>query len=294
MAPNRGYKRSWKNLLINKRYQLRFTLFMVGLSAVLMTVLGWWVMRTVNESTGVATAAARGTECKAVVDPPEKPVGDENDDLPKPPMRLDEGSGSAAPKGGSAADTNGSADTGSNAVTDEPPEHRPNVQIVESTMTLVKPPPPPPKPALPPDFHQRIVDHWTCRLAIMGRIDELDLGRTRILWVLIGSGIVLALGLGIYGIKTTHKVAGPLFKVRLYFAKMKDGRLDKIYNLRKGDQLVEFYEHFKAAHAGVVQLERDDIAQLRALIDAARASGGDPKVIAELEALCTRKEKALE
>ena len=32
----RGYKRSWKNLLINKRYQLRFTLFMVGLSVVLM------------------------------------------------------------------------------------------------------------------------------------------------------------------------------------------------------------------------------------------------------------------
>ena len=35
----KGYKRSWKNLLINKRYQLRFTLFMVGVSALLMAVL---------------------------------------------------------------------------------------------------------------------------------------------------------------------------------------------------------------------------------------------------------------
>jgi len=28
---SRAYKRSWKNLLINKQYQLRFTLFMVGI-----------------------------------------------------------------------------------------------------------------------------------------------------------------------------------------------------------------------------------------------------------------------
>ena len=69
------------------------------------------------------------------------------------------------------------------------------------------------------------------------------------------------LGLAIYGIKMTHKVAGPLFKVSLYLAKMRDGRFDKVYNLRKGDQLVDFYEHFKTAHAGVVQLEQDDIEQ---------------------------------
>ena len=53
------------------------------------------------------------------------------------------------------------------------------------------------------------------------------------------------LGLAVYGIKMTHKVAGPLFKVSLYLAKMRDGRFDKVYNLRKGDQLVDFYEHFK-------------------------------------------------
>ena len=41
---NRGYKRSWKNLLINKRYQLRFTLFMAGLAAVLISALGYFVM----------------------------------------------------------------------------------------------------------------------------------------------------------------------------------------------------------------------------------------------------------
>ena len=36
------------------------------------------------------------------------------------------------------------------------------------------------------------------------------------------------LGLAVYGIKMTHKVAGPLFKVSLYLAKMRDGRFDKV------------------------------------------------------------------
>ena len=106
--------------------------------------------------------------------------------------------------------------------------------------------------------------------------------------------MLLAFGLAIYGIKMTHKVAGPLFKISLYLAKMKEGRFDKVYNLRKGDQLVEFYDHFKAAHAGVVKLEQDDIAQLKALIAAAKAAGvGDHEVVVELEALLARKEKSL-
>src|SRR5262245_33073132 len=54
------YKRSWKNLLLNKRYQLRFTLFMVGVSAVLMSGLGVWVLKEANEATSVAKAPFLG------------------------------------------------------------------------------------------------------------------------------------------------------------------------------------------------------------------------------------------
>jgi hypothetical protein len=106
---------------------------------------------------------------------------------------------------------------------------------------------------------------------------------------------LLMLGLGLYGIKMTHKVAGPLFKVSLYFAKMRDGRLDKVYNLRKGDQLVDFYEHFKHAHAGIVTMEKDDIERIKATIKAAEDAGlGDHASITELRTLLARKEKSLE
>ena len=66
------YKRSWRNLLINKRYQLRFTLFMVGLSALLMAGLGAWVMKVAASSHAVASNnlyGAMDVECK---DPPAR------------------------------------------------------------------------------------------------------------------------------------------------------------------------------------------------------------------------------
>ena len=67
MAGNEApqYKRSWKNLLLNKRYQLRFTLFMVGVSAVLMSGLGIWVLKEANEATTVAMIRVRGEACRS-------------------------------------------------------------------------------------------------------------------------------------------------------------------------------------------------------------------------------------
>jgi hypothetical protein len=115
-----------------------------------------------------------------------------------------------------------------------------------------------------------------------------------ILWVLIGTGLLLVMGLAVYGIKMTHKVAGPLFKVSLYLAKMREGRFDKVWNLRKGDQLVDFYEHFKTAHAGVVQMQKDDIAKLKAVVAAAEAANlGENPTVVELRELLARKEKAI-
>jgi hypothetical protein len=150
-------------------------------------------------------------------------------------------------------------------------------------------------PAVPSDYADRVVSHWQCELRQAGAIDRLERGRMHILYVLIATGIALMIGLAIYGIKMTHRVAGPLFKVSLYLAKMRDGRFDKVYNLRKGDQLVDFYEHFKHAHAGMVKLEREDIEQLHAVVAAATAAGlGDHEAVAELKKVLERKEKSVE
>lgn len=87
--------------------------------------------------------------------------------------------------------------------------------------------------------------------------------------VLIGVGLALSMGLFAYGIKMTHKVAGPLHKVALYCDKVAAGKFDTVYNLRRGDQLLEFYEHFKLAHGAVRERQERDVATLRAVVEAA-------------------------
>jgi hypothetical protein len=225
-AQKPAYKRSWKNLLINKRYQLRFTLFMVGLSTVLMAGLGIWVMKVANETTTVSMASVRGTPCPKV-----PALTDPTDELPPVPMKLpSEDEPSPAPSEPAPVPASGSADEGSaagsgSATTDEEPERRVKVQIEESTMEMT-----PTLPKVPTDFAAKVVGHYTCEMKLAGKIEDLEHGRALILWVLIGTGLLLVLGLAVYGIKMTHKVAGPLFKVSLYLAKMKDGRFDKVWN----------------------------------------------------------------
>jgi hypothetical protein len=309
-----SYKRSWKNLLINKRYQLRFTLFMVILSSLLMIGLGIWVMKFTNEATTVSISSKLGEPCPKI---PKLDSQSSEDDLqlPPPTMKLDEAPADSpspassdpaaetptptekapAPPATPTADKTGadtkagSAGSGSSAGdTAGSGEERPRravVQLEESSMTLT----------VPPDYADRIASHWKCRFAQRGEMDRLARGRLRILWVLIGTGLLIVLGLAAYGIKMTHKVAGPLFKVSLYLGKMRDGRYDKVYNLRKGDQLLEFYDHFKVAHAGIVKMQKDDIDKLKAVIAAAEAAGaGNHPSIAELRTMLERKEKSIE
>jgi hypothetical protein len=284
---NRGYKRSWKNLLINKRYQLRFTLFMVGLSTLLMAGLGFWVMRVANDTTEVAKANVLGRDCEDPVpfegEQEEELDPDDLEDVPAVPMKLEPAGKAPAPppeppdEAGSAA-----------------PKRK--IDVILDDMEVPVPPPVPPTIAkVNPKFGVEIIDFHQCRMSIPASLEQLERGRIQILLVLIASGLLLVLGLAVYGIKMTHKVAGPLFKVGLYLAKMRDGRLDKVYNLRKGDQLVDFYEHFKVAHAGVVKMQQDDIERAKAVIAAAEAAGaGDHAAVGELRALVAKKEKSLE
>ncbi len=348
-----AYKRSWKNLLLNKRYQLRFTLFMVGVSAILMTGLGIWVMKEANEATTVAMIRVRGEACPKVPEVVEVPTDPE---LPAVPMNIDDPTlpEAAEPTKAARSKVDPAHVAGANAMTNvvavqalwcadatctpehatpltikankcddyvkeklasgecvdalkkaqipvvkceggesysvadaEPAPRRATVQLEESSMTIT--------PTLPTDFADRIVSHHMCEMRQAGTRDRVGDGRLRILYVLIGTGLLLMVGLAVYGIKMTHKVAGPLFKVTLYLAKMKDGRYDKVWNLRKGDQLIDFYEHFKTAHAGVVTMEKEDIERIRATIAAAKDAGlADNDTVKELETLLARKEKALE
>jgi acyl-coenzyme A synthetase/AMP-(fatty) acid ligase len=110
-----------------------------------------------------------------------------------------------------------------------------------------------------------------------------------LIFALIGFAVLLCLVLAIYGIVFTHKVAGPLYKVSMYLDRIRDGKLGQVYNLRKGDELVEFFEHFKQAHDALRAQTEEDIALLERAIQAA----GDQTIVEELKAAKRKKEEAL-
>jgi hypothetical protein len=167
---------------------------------------------------------------------------------------------------------------------------------------------PPPRGAAPPAGARATVARPSgpevasfdrCEAAVQGKVTKLEDRQRLIFRVLIAAGVLLTIGLLFYGIKMTHRVAGPLHKVMLYMDKLRSGFYDVVYNIRKGDQLVEFYAHFKAAHGGMRGLQEADVARLRSLIaaaDEARLGARSPAVaeaLEELRGMLERKEKSL-
>jgi hypothetical protein len=272
MANKKTYKRSWRNLLLDKRYQLRFTLFMVGISAVLISALGFWVMDQARSATQTGINNIYGNvDCSKVESVDGKDVIIEEIGAIEPDGPLE-------------------------GLAEEPGRPKPAVTITDSTIEDVKEPATLSDAGGDPERDEAVA---ACEAAKQDRIDDLRTGEKRILQVLVLVSFLLLVGLAGYGIKMTHKVAGPLFKVSLYFDKMRNNHFGEVYNLRKGDHLFEFYEHFKSAHAGVRSMQVEDIERISAVLEAAEKANMKSKspelkdAIEALETLKAAKEESL-
>ena len=88
--------------------------------------------------------------------------------------------------------------------------------------------------------------------------------------VAVGLGLVVILSA--YLVIMTHKVAGPLFKVSMYFDRMTDGRLGPVTPLRRGDMLQDFFGDFKEMHESLRVRSQADADAMERAIGALRAS----------------------
>jgi hypothetical protein len=111
-----------------------------------------------------------------------------------------------------------------------------------------------------------------------------------LVYKMIGVGVGLVLILSAYLVIMTHKVAGPLHKVSMYFDRMAGGRLGVVTPLRRGDMLQDFFGDFKAMHESVRGKSIADVATMEQALAALRASrteaaGGRGDLDTALEAL---------
>jgi hypothetical protein len=108
---------------------------------------------------------------------------------------------------------------------------------------------------------------------------DLESEDKALVYKMIGAGLGLIVILSLYLIIMTHKVAGPLFKVSIYFERMAEGRLGNVTPLRRGDMLVDFFDNFKTMHEAVRAREVADVAVMEKV--AAGLRGGDNRSLTE-------------
>jgi methyl-accepting chemotaxis protein len=100
---------------------------------------------------------------------------------------------------------------------------------------------------------------------------------------LIGLGLVLILSL--YLLVMTHRVAGPLFKIGMYFERMAEGKLGRVTPLREGDLLQDFFATFKAMHESVRDRAVADAEVMERAVQRLREGAAGGQRAGELDAL---------
>jgi hypothetical protein len=118
-----------------------------------------------------------------------------------------------------------------------------------------------------------------------------------LMMVLAGFGLIAVLSL--YLIIMTHKVAGPLYKMGLYFDKIRDGRLPEIHDLRRGDQLRDVFSHFQDMVVAVRKRAKRDVETYEGFLGACETAGVSSAGelghrLDELRALKKSRESAIE
>jgi nitrogen fixation/metabolism regulation signal transduction histidine kinase len=109
-----------------------------------------------------------------------------------------------------------------------------------------------------------------------------------------GALLLLVFGIGVAGIVVTHKVAGPIFKMKRQIRDVGDGKLTIPGKLRKGDELVDFFDTFNEMVKSLRQRQEEEIALLDGAIAKLEAHNSDGKDLEPLKQLRAQMQAALE
>jgi nitrogen fixation/metabolism regulation signal transduction histidine kinase len=95
---------------------------------------------------------------------------------------------------------------------------------------------------------------------------KLALRQRMLLLTLCVALSVLVVGIGLVGIVITHKVAGPIFKMKGQIRAVGEGHLRIPGKLRRGDELVDFFDTFDTMVRNLRARQAEEIAKLDSAI----------------------------
>jgi hypothetical protein len=120
-----------------------------------------------------------------------------------------------------------------------------------------------------------------------------------VLLSIAGFGAILVMSIFAAGIFITHKVAGPLYNISRICGRVRDNKLSpSLRQLRKGDELQEFYSSFREMYEALRARVATDVQALGNAISTLESLNPKPpgvqEALTELRELRQQKEQSLE
>jgi nitrogen fixation/metabolism regulation signal transduction histidine kinase len=114
------------------------------------------------------------------------------------------------------------------------------------------------------------------------------------LYTLVGALAVMVFFIGVLGIFITHKVAGPIYKMKLLLKQVADGKLKVAARLRKGDELQDFFDVFAHMVERLRERQLQEVEQLDGAILAAKGEGASEASVQKLVGVRDEMKRALD
>ena len=226
-TPPPPYKRSVKNYLIDSRFQLKYTGFIVGVALVISGVMGAFLYTT--SRTVISESQRVVEESKKVSDVVKMTIKDDAIYSQNPELAA------------SFAQASAESDR----------------QIEEQGRVLVR-------------------------------------QQKTMIYSLVGGLLMMVVLIGLLGIYFTHKVAGPIYKMKMLLRQVGDGKLVFHGSLRKGDELRDFFDAFATMVDKLRARQQKEVDQLDAALRIASGNAGaTQESIAKVEVVRDEMKRAL-
>jgi hypothetical protein len=111
----------------------------------------------------------------------------------------------------------------------------------------------------------------------------------------VGGLSLLVVLIGLVGIYITHKVAGPIYKMKLLLKQVAQGKLNfPRRGLRKGDELQHFFDAFLKMADDLKARQQNEVELLEAGIASAKASGASDDALTKIIAVRDEMKRSLQ
>jgi len=130
-------------------------------------------------------------------------------------------------------------------------------------------------------------------LSLQNRAQDLRRQQAYMFAVLISVLSLLVVGIGVAGIIVTHRVAGPIYKMKRLLGYVGDGHLMLTEKLRKGDELQHFFDAFEKMVNSLRRRQQNEIEMLDHAIAGLEGTVADEQMT-QLRALRREMQDALE